>query len=140
MITSSTAISAGVNATSGGAFGVARLAIVSQNTRHPTTPSTASKLVSRAVVGSFDCSVHRRADEEVRPGRVSRVKQLEDVAPAVANVDAPRGITEFLGGPRHVHQPPVTLLLLDRDGRRVDHPLAGVGPLKTLAGPELDGH
>ena len=39
-----------MNATSGTASGVARLVIVSQNTRHPTTHSTASKLVSRATV------------------------------------------------------------------------------------------
>ena len=38
------------------ASGVARLVIVSQNTRHPTTHSTASKLVSRATVRSLDCS------------------------------------------------------------------------------------
>ena len=68
VIVSRTAISAGVNATSGGASGAARLVIISQNTRHLTTHSIASKLVSRPVVRSFDCSAWH-ADYHIRPSK-----------------------------------------------------------------------
>ena len=69
-------------------------------------------------------TVRRSADEEVRVGRMRRVKQLEDVAVAVADMDAASGVATFMRGTSHVGQPAVAFLLLGRDGCRVDHPLA----------------
>ena len=66
-------------------------------------------------------------------------EQLEDVALAVADVDAPGRVAQQLRGLPEVLQPADALLLLDRDAGGVDLPLQGVGPLELLAGPELDG-
>ncbi len=48
--------------------------------------------------------IHGRSDQEVRSDIVGRVERLEDVASAIADMDAPIWVAELPGGPRHVLQ------------------------------------
>jgi hypothetical protein len=84
-------------------------------------------------------SVHAGVDQEIGPHFFRGTEQLKDVTLAVADVDTPRRIAQFLRGLGHVLEPAITLLPLDRDASETDLLLERIGPLELLACPGLDG-
>ena len=70
-----------------------------------------------------------------------QAEQLPDVAFAVANMNAARGIAQQAGGSAQIVQPAHAFLALDRHARWIDPLREGVRSLELLPGPELDrGH
>src|SRR5215470_16984315 len=70
---------------------------------------------------------------------MGRAKKLEDIAFAIANMNAPPRLSEQFCRLLHVLQPPDAFFLLDRYPRRIDLLLERGGSLKLLPAPELDG-
>ena len=80
-------------------------------------------------------------DEEVGVQLTGQTEQLSDVAFAVANMNAARGIAQQAGGSAQVVQPAHALLALDRHARWNDPLPEGVRSFELLPDPELDsGH
>jgi hypothetical protein len=96
-------------------------------------------LVGNGVVAVTCKSVDACSQEEVSTGILSDREQLINVALTVTNMD------ETLRGGKqrrrllHVFKPAITLFLLDGNAGWVDPTLQGIGSMKFVAGPELDG-
>ena len=96
-------------------------------------------LVGHGVVAFARKPVDAGSHEEVSPGILGDGEQLRNVALTVTNMDK-----ALRGGKQrsrllYVFQSAIALFLLDGNAGRVDLALQGIGPMKFVAGPELDG-
>ena len=99
----------------------------------PVGPKTLGRIMN--VVGEpIDAAAH----EKMGSRRTGRTEKLVDIVFTITDLDKPIGAPQARAGLIHVLQPADALLLFDRDARRIDLPLEGVGSLELRSGPEFD--